>query len=143
MELRQVMKAEAKACSGVLNAVSCHCRLYNAKESGLLEYSTSKIYALMFAREINKRLKVLKAPLPLLALSLAVYLSTLHVRINAPSSSTRLSTMLLSTDTSGTKVSQSFCLVHRVRTLEWNSMLHSQGLCRPHCTARGTSASSP
>lgn len=32
-------------------------------------------------------------------------------------------------------------LLHRA--LEWSSMLHSQGLCHPHYTARGTSASCP
>lgn len=42
----------------VMRPSSACDRLYNAKESGLLEYSTSKIYELMFAREVNKRLKV-------------------------------------------------------------------------------------
>lgn len=42
----------------VMRPLSACDRLYNAKESGLLEYSTSKIYELMFAREVNKRLKV-------------------------------------------------------------------------------------
>ena len=32
---------------------------YNARESGLFEYSTSKLEILMFTRELNKRLKVM------------------------------------------------------------------------------------
>lgn len=33
---------------------------YNARESGLFEYSTSKLEIIMFTRELNKRLKVMR-----------------------------------------------------------------------------------
>ncbi len=34
---------------------------YNARESGVLEYSTSKIEVIMMGRELNRRLKVRQA----------------------------------------------------------------------------------
>lgn len=37
---------------------------YKARESGVFEYSTSKIETIMMSRELNKRLKVSRTPAP-------------------------------------------------------------------------------
>ena len=42
--------------SAILTCLAC--RFKKAKESGILEYSTSKIMKLMLGRELNKRLQV-------------------------------------------------------------------------------------